>query len=441
MAWKRPSVRIRYSPQSLLNALKRRFLGKCHRNDTLIISAFPGQLAHLLMENEMIKTYTEPVIRTREGDLSKRWYVEFYCVNPVTKLMVRFQYHCKVNRIKTKKERLSELKAWRDSYSELLFSGWNPYSKEGMTLTALATNKQPVPVLTAFEAVRDLKQKKSPDTIRSYKSITNLFLEWLEKLHPESYSDLASITKQTIRAYSQYMISNRNYSAKTHNNHMAVLTIFFSEFVNTLDLIDANPCKGVKMLKVDEISNVHKAFETDLLKKLTEYLEIHDPELLLFQKFIYYFAIRPKELRLLRISALDLIQCIVTIPGTISKTGQTKTIAIPNAFMPDLEQLQLDRYQSDCYLFSPGGAPGTKPYSKDVMNYRFAKIREKLGIPSGYTNYGFKHTAADALFNLPEKFDKDIQQHFRHASLDQTLKYARNRGKRLNIGLKENNLI
>ena len=386
----------------------------------------------------MKKTYTEPVIRTREGDLSKRWYVEFYCVNPVTKLMDRIQYHCGANRIKTKKGRLTELKAWRDSYSELLMSGWNPYTKEGMTLAEETINKQPVPVLTAFEAIRDLQQRKSPETIRSYKSITNKFLEWLEKLYPESYSDITRISKQTMRVYSQYMLSNQEYSAKTHNNHISVLNLFFSEFMNTLDLIDANPCKGVKMLKVDEVSNVHKPFETDLLKKITEYLEIHDPELLLFQKFIYYFAIRPKELRLLKISALDLKRSIVTIPGTIAKTGQTRTIVIPDVFMPDLEALQLDRYGADCYLFSPGGAPGAKPNSKNIMNLRFKKIREKLNIPLGYTNYGFKHTAADALFDLPEKFDKDIQQHFRHSSLDQTLKYARNRGKRLNIGLKEN---
>ena len=386
----------------------------------------------------MIKTYTEPIIRTREGDLSKRWYVEFYCQNPHSKRMERFQIRCGVNRINTKKERLNELKAWRDSYSELLFSGWNPYTKEGMNLAALASNSQPIPVLSAFEAVQDLKQKKSPDTVRSYKSITKKFLEWLETLHPESYADLTSISKQTMRAYSQYMISQRQYSAKTHNNHISVLSTFFSEFIDTLDLIDVNPCNGVKMLKVDEVSNVHKAFESDIVKKLTEYLEIHDPELLLFQKFIYYFAIRPKELRLLRISAIDLKRSIVTIPGSIAKAGQTKTISIPDVFLPDLEQLQLDRYGAENYLFSPGGVPGSMPYSKDVMNRRFKKIREKLNIPAGYTNYGFKHTAADALFDLPEKFDKDIQQHFRHASLDQTLKYARNRGKRLNIGLKEN---
>ncbi len=386
----------------------------------------------------MIKTYTEPEIRTREGDLSKRWYVEFYCQNPHTKKMERFQLHCGVNRIKTKNKRRKELISWRDSYSDLLFSGWNPFTKEGMTLTALATNKQPIPALSAFKEVQDLKAEKSPDTVRSYKSVINLFLKWLEKSHPESYADLTSISKHTMRDYSKYMISQRQYSPKTHNNHISVLTTFFTEFIDTLDLIETNPCNGVKLLKIDKVSNVHIAFEANQVKQLREYLEIHDPELLLFQKFIYYFAIRPKELRLLKISAFDMIRGTVTIPGSIAKAGQTETIAIPIVFLPDLEQLHLDRYGPENYLFSPGGVPGTIPYSKDVMNRRFKKVRESLNIPAGYTNYGFKHTAADALFDLPEKFDKDIQHHFRHASLDQTLQYARNRGKRLNEGLKNN---
>jgi len=313
-----------------------------------------------------------------------------------------------------------------------------------MSPEGLAANNLPIPIEDAIKAILNVKEKekKSADTIRSYKSIFTLFADYIKKKHPTCFDDIASITKKEFRAYSQYMVNEAKYAAKTHNNHLTVLSNFFDECIYK-DFIETNPATSVKLLPSDKgEKTTHIAFDEETRIRITKYLTENDPELLFFQKCIFYFAIRPKELRLMKIGYIDLKRKQVTVPAyddgeKIAKTGQTKIIGIPEVFLPELiEQISV-RYGADAYLFSPQTSGGQIPHGKDVMNRRFHKVKEALNLPAGLTNYGWKHTAADALFDSPDIKEESIQQHYRHSSLGQTQEYARNRGKRLNTDITE----
>jgi len=59
---------------------------------------------------------------------------------------------------------------------------------------------------------------------------------------------------------------------------------------------------------------------------IEEYMRVHDSELFLFTRFIYYTFIRPGELRLIRINDLRLKDKYLFVKGEISKNGTSAAL-------------------------------------------------------------------------------------------------------------------
>ncbi len=77
-----------------------------------------------------------------------------------------------------------------------------------------------------------------------------------------------------------------------------------------------------------------------------------NPYLWLFCQFISCTVIRLGELRLLQVDDIILEEKRVRIRAEISKNRKLQYVAIPEAFMPEIENLQLHCYAPTDYVFS-----------------------------------------------------------------------------------------
>lgn len=166
-------------------------------------------------------------------------------------------------------------------------------------------------------------------------------------------------------------------------------------------------------------------FQRPQVQRLKRVISERDPVLWLFVQFVYYTFIRPNsELRLLQVSHLMLDDQKIYIPGHISKNERSQYVAIPDAFLPQLQHYWQE--MPGAFLF-PSTVRDDQPISYNVMYNRHRKILQELRFPKGYTLYSWKHTgavhAAQAGVSL-----KDLQVQMRHHSLDQTDQYLRQMG-------------
>ena len=74
------------------------------------------------------KNYSVPKIYNTNGDIKKRWYVNFSYRNPSTGKLQRIKnIYGVVNKYKTKEERMSVLVMYQKTLVRLLKQGYNPF--------------------------------------------------------------------------------------------------------------------------------------------------------------------------------------------------------------------------------------------------------------------------------------------------------------------------
>ena len=150
----------------------------------------------------------------------------------------------------------------------------------------------------------------------------------------------------------------------------------------------------------------------------------NDPQLWLFCQMEYYCAIRPNELRQLRIQDIDFTRRLIRVSCTISKNRQTELVNMPNQLYDVLIALKVNELAGELYLFSSNGQPGITMLGKNNFRFRFDRIRNRLGLPPEYKLYSFKHTGGVELVNAGVD-TWELQRHFRHKSIDTTERYIR----------------
>ncbi len=264
-------------------------------------------------------------------------------------------------------------------------------------------------------------RKKSGGT---YSSAFNKFKEYaiskgLDKV------PIKSFTKKDALGFRDYLIKTLENSNLTANNNKNYLCALFF-MAKDRGYIQENPFSKVAPLPVtDSDSNI--AFTPEHQTTLENWLRKNDPVLFLFTRFIYYEFIRPKELRQLKGSHIDLQRKTITIRGTIAKNKKTLTIPINKKLLEyigtKVEKLP-NKYLFGRLLVWLGDTPCSENYAYN----RHLKALKETGLESyGYTLYSWKHTgccrAIEAGVN-PRK----LQGLLRHMSLNETDIYLRSLG-------------
>ncbi|RZK25159.1 MAG: site-specific integrase, partial [Flavobacterium sp.] len=72
---------------------------------------------------------------------------------------------------------------------------------------------------------------------------------------------------------------------------------------------------------------------------MSKWLQENDPYCLFFVKMIYFTCIRPKELRFLRLSHIDMKEYTITVPGTVAKNKKSIPINIDVRLSGELDKM------------------------------------------------------------------------------------------------------
>jgi integrase len=190
-------------------------------------------------------------------------------------------------------------------------------------------------------------------------------------------------------------------------------------------IIDKNPGKGIRRLQQVEKKNI--AFTPKQRDILEKYLKLHDPELFLFTRFIYYTFIRPVELLRIRMSEVDIKQGIILVRSHQAKNKKQMPVTIPRA-LEEYLPAELKEYPPNFYLFGKGLAPGPEPLDRKRVTERHTRAMKACGVYDGeVTMYSWKHLGNCNAYRAGADI-KALQAQNRHHSLEMTDKYLRSLG-------------
>ncbi|MDR1340429.1 MAG: tyrosine-type recombinase/integrase [Prevotellaceae bacterium] len=393
------------------------------------------------------KILINPKLCDRNGDLSKKWYVEISQRNPQNEQMVRRRFevfeNCNINSLSSASERYRLAQKLVSNLNERLNSGWTIFNdvsdcvyEDQLQYAATAAfykNKIESNSNYSYWVSRFIKEELEDkdvaiDTMRTYKSRYRVFGNWLHSRGMSRY-DLSAINSDTVKQFFNYMKNERKVCALTHNSYKQMLDIFFT-FTLKKGGIDVNPVSDIPVNRRQVDCGAERIEKGDL-EKLMKEIDRIDPQVGLACRFEYYCGMRPGyEVRLLKISDLNLRRGIsrVTVSQENAKTNKIRKIVIPDVFCDYLiNEWHLDVHNGNLYVFGQHGKPGDTPIGRNTLRGRFNKIRDRLGLPLYYKFYSMKHTGAITLAEKGVSLIK-IRDHLGHSNLSSTEHYLKNLG-------------
>lgn len=375
-----------------------------------------------------------PRLNDRGGELNKKWYVEYSVRDPKTLKMVRFRDSHGLTGNIPAEERYANGEKLVAMYKAKLAEGWSPLDAEKVSYTDQLIYKKfaerwgsdRLEVITIRKHLSDYLDYKRAEIIQhsyqTYQSKLRIFNEWAEHAGIDSLH-ITAITREHIVEFMHYMVEHNNISRRTAKKYQQILHGFFEYMIQIHHVDMRNPVHNLP--KVGYLTDeAARPIPDEIRRPLLAAIKQKDPQLWLVCLMEYYCAIRPNELRQLRIRDIDLEYGTIRVPNTISKNRLSEVVNMPRQLQNILIMLCLDRYEKDCYLFGKEGKPGKEMLGKNSMRFRFDKIRNGMGISAEYKLYSFKHTGGVKLVNAG--IDTwELMRHFRHKSIDTTEQYIR----------------
>jgi integrase len=380
-----------------------------------------------------------PVIFDAGGDVSKRWFVEYYVKNPKDGKFVRRKIYKGINKFHTLKERKKAAREICNSWTEKLKAGWTPFKDESVIYddnlqyqTYIKNYRRSVSQNGTLKYycskyLDHIKDNVEGSTISTYRSKLRLFDAWLEG-EGIDHVDISAINQLIVARFMNFIISERKLSKVSVDNYRILIKSLFDfirEEKNRRHL--ANPCFKLPGTKRVNDSAAYPIHENDI-PVFKASISVDDPQLWLAICFEYYCFLRPrKEVRFLKISDIDFGRSVINVREENSKTV-SRWVAIPNGFMKLMrDTYQLHMFPRDYYVIGKKGVPGPESVSINNLTNRFVRFRSKLKMPEIYKLYSWKHTGnirADKS-GIPRQ---EVQVQNGHTTIATTERYMRNRG-------------
>lgn len=356
------------------------------------------------------RNFSNPKIYSANGDLTKRWYVYFSFREPKSGKLKRLTpFYGNANKYKTKEDRMSVLVTYRKVLLRLLKQGYNPYTdntelhhrlnakKDGASDQVLTKKKSKnltivdegpkMTVQEAFDFGLARKDKiLSPTTKRGYENKIKNFLKWLKENRPE-ITDITELDKKVVTSFLNDVIDRT--SARNRNNFRTDLSSIIQVLVDN-DILEQNFIKKIPTLKT--VPERNKTYTQETQQKIFGYLEMTDPILLLYIKFVSYGFLRPIEVCRLKVKDIKLKSKTVEFKA---KNSPMKTKIIPEILWNDLPDLE--KLDKEAVLFTPekiGGEWDTEIGNRrDYFSKRFKKVvKDHFDLGTDYGLYSFRHT-------------------------------------------------
>ena len=321
-----------------------------------------------------------------------------------------------VNRLKTKKARLKELKLMKKSIVELLKNGINPF-QDRIETEIYETE-------SALDFALNLKkQSVAASTYDDYESRLVAFKKYLNRKSLLK-GNIRLVTKRHVIDYLNQVL--KTSSPRNRNNFRIVLSSLFSVLEDN-EIIERNFIRSIKPLKTNPTRN--KTYTQKQADEIFDWLEQSNPYFLLFLKFVSYGFLRPIEVCRLKVGDINFNQKTLTVRAK-NKTLKTKTI--PDLLLSEIEFLK--RHDNKHWIFTPEGVGNSKTTEKNRRDYfskQFLKVKKKLGLGIDYTMYSFRHTFTTKVYRelrkqySPHQAKSELMLITGHSTMSALEKYLR----------------
>lgn len=356
------------------------------------------------------KPFIPAVLRDRKGDLSKRWYIEFYAwdekVNRLKRkhLIVPAKYKDARNRRVWANDKIAEI-------NKLLNDG--KYFRR----TEVFEFKD-ARIVDLFPNL--LEKRKDSLRLKSYRSLQSIYKKLEAYLLQSGNKNLlvSNFRTEHIEEWIDYMLGIGNI-ASTINNCTEKIGWFFEQAIGK-GYLEKKKYKRRKLPETQTTKNV--AFTKSHQRILEEYMLVNDYPLFLFTRFLYHAFIRPKELRNLQVKNLDFDNWCITVNGSFSKNRRNESVVMNQTLLQYAREFE----DKEGYLFGKNFKLGINHQCSENYPYnRHAEALKQTGLEDlGYTLYSWKHTGAVRAYKSGVDIKK-LQVLLRHSSLEITDIYLR----------------
>lgn len=377
------------------------------------------------ISNASLLGFKFPVYRRTEGCD----YVEYYAYNPLTDKLHRKRIKLNTIAQKQRKQYANELIR---RLSDKLASGWNPFVEQ-------LSSSDMMLVSDAFAEFKSYNERMFAEgtfrkqTYAAYKSYLVKLEDYTTNKNKITY--LYQFDTRYCNAILDYVFLDLKFCARTRNNYLTFLNIFFAYFVEH-GILKENPARSIRKIASRMIKKQRELIPLDVVRDIAEYLEENDRMFLLACYLLYYCFIRPQELCRLQVRNLQLSNHTIFIRGDQAKNRKDEYITLNEKVETFIRSLGLASYPSDFYIFSRRLKPGEYEISPSRFGERWDKLRATLGFSAKYQFYSLKDTG------ITELADKNvtnisIRDQARHSSLAITDVYTRHSSAKANEELRD----
>jgi len=391
------------------------------------------------------------------------WLIDYYVEDPNTLKLKRFKIKVArmMSRFPTKNEALRHVNSVVAALNIRLASGWNPLlytsdntepvpvfepvnvSKTLPVITVLAENttqgecivlspkveKQPTeeelrmqtPFSEASKKYLDeALREKRPDTIRSYSSFIGIFSNWLKTRFENA--KCADLKGCVIADFMDYVYNEREVSGTTYNNYVKMGRAIFTWMVDKYYILQ-NEFTKIKLKKKEKKSRI--LIDDKTRGKIKEYLELNKPNYLTICKLVYNTLLRPKEIRMLKVSDILLDEKLIQVRSEVAKNQKERFVPLTAELVNDFKRMGVDKAPEDFYVFSENLCPGKGRISDGYMGKYWDRMREKLRFSKNMVLYSLRDSGMTDMIKVSKFDDISVMQLADHHSLEMTTVYTR----------------
>lgn len=354
--------------------------------------------------------YTLPRLHT-----GKSWYVDFYAYDPTIDGLKRKKLM--LDRY-PKSERRYVASALIADITTRLKGGWNPFinidTSRSYTKWEVVVQRY-IDYLVVSGNKGILKQKTATD----YRSRLEMFLSYLEE-SKAGIKYINQFSRPLVVDYLDYIVYDRELSARTRNNHRTWLSTFATWLVDRQYISD-NFIDSIKLMKEQE--KYRDALSADDLRRLKAHTRATCPPFYLACMVEYYTFIRPEELRHIKVGDISVTRQCITIPAEVSKNRREQSVALNDTLLREMIDQGIFSHPSQDYLFGKDLTPGSQQIAVNRFRQQWVRVRKALGFPLSYQFYSLKDSGIRDLANAEGIVVARDQA--RHSDISVTNKYLK----------------
>jgi site-specific recombinase XerC len=334
--------------------------------------------AKQLIQTKQLTEWTFPQLHR-----GKHWYVDFYALDPARGRLRRKKYM--LDHYKAKKARVAMATMLITNLVNLLKQGWNPW-------TTATRTREYTPWATIVKRYREYlkvaveKDQLRPKTAYDYRSRVGALETFIEETGREMRF-VYQFDRAFIVDYLDYLIFDKDVKSQTRNNYRTWLSTF-GTWLTDRQYLTENPAEGIKSLREQE--KTREPLSKAMLGQLRAYLYNNNKPFLLACMIEYYAAIRPEELRHIRLRDISVKGQYVTVRADFAKNHKTQAVALHDNIIRLMVELRTFDHPSHEYLFGPKLLPSEEQTYINHFRYEWKKVREALRWGAEYQFYSLK---------------------------------------------------